>query len=98
MKNVGRNLSALEISGHLKKISPGPNGSEVGRQITLNSLARHPTSEPFGPGEIFFEWLQIARAGTFYPKFFKNHRDGQPRKFSLALAVHSFKGHNPWSH
>ena len=53
-----------------------PNGFEVGRQITLNSLAGHPTSEPFGPGEIFFEWLQIARAGTFYPKFFKNHRDG----------------------
>ena len=78
-------MPALAIWSHSQKISPGPNGSEVGCIARLFKVIWRPTSEPFGPGEIFFEWLQIARAGTFYPKFFKNHRDGQPRKFSLAL-------------
>ena len=53
LKNLGQILTALAIWGRLERFSLGPNGSEVGRQITLNSLALHPTSEPFGPGEIF---------------------------------------------
>ena len=51
LKNLGQILTALAIWGQSEIFSPGPNGSEVGRQITVNSLARHPTSEPFGPGE-----------------------------------------------
>ena len=78
-------MPALAIGSHLKKISPGPNGSEVGRPGGLFKAIGCPTLERIGPGEIFFKWLQIARVGTFYPKFFKNHRDGQFRKFSLAL-------------
>ena len=51
LKNLGQILTVVAISGHLERFSPGQNGSEVGRQTTLNSLAGHPTSEPFGPGE-----------------------------------------------
>ena len=51
LKKLGQILTALEIWGRLERFSPGPNGSEVGRQITLNSLAGRPTLEPFGPGE-----------------------------------------------
>ena len=51
LKNLGQILTALAIWGQLERFSPGPNGSKVGRQITFNSLAGHPTSEPFGPSE-----------------------------------------------
>ena len=55
LKNLGQMLAPLAILGHLERFSPGQNGSEVGCQITLNSLAGHPTSEPFWPGKNLFK-------------------------------------------
>ena len=69
-KNLGQIAAALAISGIFEQFSPGPNGSEVGCQITLNSLAGHPTSEPFGPGENCSKMPEIARAAAIWPKFF----------------------------
>ena len=53
LKNLGQMLAPQAILGQLERFSPGPgpNGYEAGLQITLNILAGHPTSEPFGPGE-----------------------------------------------
>ena len=61
-KNLGQIPAALVISGIFERFSPGQNGSEVKRQITLNSLAGHPTSEPFRPGENCSKMPEIARA------------------------------------
>ena len=71
--------------GQLERFSPGQNGSEVGRQITLNGLAGHPTSEPFGPGENLSNQPEIARTVRILPKFFSDDWGRQPRKFSRAL-------------
>ena len=68
-KNLGQIAAALAISGIFEQFSPGPNGSEVGCQITLNSLAGHPTSEPFGPGENLSKLLKIARGVRIWPNF-----------------------------
>ena len=70
LKNLGQILAALAISGVFERFSPGPNDSEVGRQITLNSLTGPPTSGPFGPGENRSKMPEIARAAGIWPKFF----------------------------
>ena len=84
-KNLGQIAAALAISGIFEQFSPGPNGFEVGCQITLNSLAGHPTSEPFGPGENRSKMPEIARAAGIWPKFFGGYWARHPQKFSLAL-------------
>ena len=88
MKNLCQMLAPLAISGQFERFSPGPNGSEVGRQITLNSLTGHPTSVPFCPGENLSKWPEIARAARICPKLFSGDWGRHPRKFSLAL-LHS---------
>ena len=85
LKSLGQILAALAISGHFERFSPGQNGSEVGRQITLNSLTGRPTSEPFWPGENLSKWPEIARAARIWPKLFSGDWGRHPRKFSLAL-------------
>ena len=69
-KNLGQIPAVLAISGIFKRFSPGPNGSEVKRQITLNSLTGPPTSGPFGPGENRSKMPEIVRAAGIWPKFF----------------------------
>ena len=69
-KNLGQILAALVISGIFERFSPGPNGSEVKRQITLNSLTGLPTSGPFGSGENRSKMPEIAWAARIWPKFF----------------------------
>ena len=61
-KNLGQTAAALAISGIFEQFSPGPNGSEVGRQITLNSLTGPLTSGSFWPGENCSKMPEIARA------------------------------------
>ena len=85
LKNLGQFLSALAISGHSERFSPGVNGSEVGGPIYMNSPPGPPTSEHSWPGENLSEWPEIARALRNWPKFFKNHRAENPRKFSRGL-------------
>ena len=51
LKNLGQFLSALAISGHSERFSPGVNGSEVGGPEGLFIYMGPPTSEPFTPGE-----------------------------------------------
>ena len=84
-KNLGQIVAALAISGIFERFSPGPNGPEVGRQITLNSLTGPPTSGPFGPGENRSKMPEIARAAGIWPKFFGGDWGRHPQKFSLAL-------------
>ena len=84
-EKFGPNPAALAISGIFERFSPGPNGSEVGRQITLNSLTGPPTSGPFGPGENRSKIPEIARAATIWPKFFGGDWGKHPQNFSLAL-------------
>ena len=73
-QKFGPNPSGVAISGHSERFSPGPNGSEVGRPIALNSPPGRPTSEPFGPGENLSEWPEIATPLGFWPKFLENHK------------------------
>ena len=47
LKTFGQNLSALAISDHLKKISPGQNGTEFRPPPGLFQLCGGPTPEPF---------------------------------------------------
>ena len=84
-KNLGQIPAALAISGIFEWFSPGQNGSEVWRQITLNSLTGPPTSGPFGPGENRSKMPEIARAAAIWPKLFGGDWGRQPQKFSLAL-------------
>ena len=84
-KNLGQIPAALAISGIFEWFSPGQNGSEVWRQITLNSLTGPPTSGPFGPGENRSKMPEIARAAGIWPKFFGGYWARHPQKFSLAL-------------
>ena len=84
-KNLGQIPAALAISGIFQRFSPGPNGSEVGRQITLNSLTGPPTSGPFGPGENRLKMPEIATAARIWPKFFGGDWARHSQKFSLAL-------------
>ena len=87
-KNLGQIPAALTISRIFERFSPGQNGSEVWRQITLNSLTGPPTSGPFGPGENRSKMPEIARAAGIWPKFFGGYWARHPQKFSLAL-LHS---------
>ena len=84
-KNLGQIVAALAISGIFERFSPGPNGPEVGRQITLNSLTGPPTSGSFWPGENCSKMPEIARAAGIWPKFFGGDWARHPQKFSLAL-------------
>ena len=61
MKYLGQFLSALAISGHSERFSPGNLRSEVGRPEGLWLTLGPPTSEPFGPGEISTEGPEIPR-------------------------------------
>ena len=85
LKNLAQFLSALAISGHSERFSPGPNGSEVGGPVYINSPSGPPTLEPFGPGENLSEWPEIARALTNWPKIYKNHCAENPQKISRGL-------------
>ena len=85
LKYLGQFLSALAISGHSERFSPGKIRSEVGGPLALNSPSGRPTSEPFGPGENLSKWPEIARALRNWPKHFKNHRAENPRKISRDL-------------
>ena len=87
LKNLSTFLSALAISGHSERFSPGPNGSEVGGPIYINNPSGPPTSEPFTPGENLSEWPEIARALRNWPKFFKNHKAENPQKISRGLSI-----------
>ena len=84
-KNLGQILAALAISGIFERFSPGQSGSEVGGPGGLFIYMGPPTSERIWPGEISTEGPEIARALGKWPKFFKNHRDQNPRKFSRGL-------------
>ena len=90
-KNLDQFLSALGISGHSERFSPGTIRFEVGGPVYINSPPWPPTSECILPGENLSEWPEIARALRNWPKFFKNHRAENPRKISRGLP---FKG--PW--
>ena len=70
LKNLGQIPAALAISGIFEQFSPGSNSSEVGRQITLNSLTGPPTSGSFWPGENCSKMPEIAREAATWPKFF----------------------------
>ena len=85
LKNLGQFLSALAISGHSERFSPGEIRSEVGGPIYINSPPGPPTSERIWPGEISTEGPEIARALGKWPKFFKNHCAENPQKFSRGL-------------
>ena len=87
LKYLGQFLSALAISGHSERFSPGPNGSEVGRPEGLWLTLGPPTLERILPGENLSEWPEIARALRNWPKYFKNHRAENPRKNSRGLLV-----------
>ena len=71
LNTLGHNLSALAISGHSERISPGKIRSEAGRPGGLFKAIWHPTLEHILPGEILSEWHEIARALRFWLKFFK---------------------------
>ena len=76
LKYLGQFLSALTISGHSERFSPGEN---------LSESPGPPTSEHIVPGENLSEWPEIARALGNWPKYFKNHRAENPRKISRGL-------------
>jgi len=77
-KKLSPNLSALAISGHSERISPGKIRSKVGCQIALNSS----NFGAYFTGEIFSKRPEIARARALrlWPKFFKNHLDQNLQK------------------
>ena len=87
LKNLGQFLSALAISGHSERFSPGQNGPEVGGPEGLWLTTGPPTLGPFWPGENLSEWPEIARALRNWPKFFKNHRAENSRKISRGLLL-----------
>ena len=89
-------MSALAISGYPERFSPGQIRSEVGGPIYINSPPGPPTSERIWPGEISTEGPEIARALGKWPKFFKNHRDQNPRKFSRGLSERSSRHVPSW--
>ena len=87
LKYLGQFLSALAISGHSERFSPGKIRSEVGRPEGLFKAIGWPTSECILPGENLSEWPEIARALGNWPKYFKNHRAENPRKISRGLVL-----------
>ena len=56
-------MSALAISGHSERFSPGEIRSEVGRQIAMNGPLGRPTSERISPDENLFRMTRN-REGT----------------------------------
>ena len=89
LKYLGQFLSALAISGHSERFSPGKIRSEVGCPGGLFKAIGCPTSERISPGENLSRWPKIARTLRNWPKYFENHRAENPRKISRALP---FKG------
>ena len=87
LKNLSTFLSALAISGHSERFSPGPNGSEVGGPRVSHSPSGRPTSDRILPGENLSEWPEIARALRNWPKYFKNHGAENPWKISRGLTT-----------
>ena len=85
LKNLGQFLSALAISGHLERFSPGTISSEVGGPEGLFRARGPPTSEHIWPGENLSKMPKIARAARIWPEFFGGYWGRHPRKFSLAL-------------
>ena len=90
LKYLGQFPSALAISGHSERFSPGNIRSEVGRPEGLWLTLGPSTSEPFGPGEISTEGPGIARAFRNLPKYFKNHRAKNAQKILRGLLFHQF--------
>ena len=84
-RSLGQNLSRVAISGHLERFSPGQNGFEGGHQITLSSLAGHPSLEPFWPAENHLKNdPKIVKALRFVTKIFKKDGARQSRNFREA--------------
>ena len=85
---MGQNLTGVEISGNLERISPGPIRSEVGRPGGLWLTSEQTTSERIGPGEILSELPEISPQVRFWPKFLENHTAVNLQKNS--------RGQTPW--
>ena len=60
-------MSALAISGHSERFSPGEIRSKVGRQIALNSPLGRPTSERILPGDMRAGFVQRSTAAAHGP-------------------------------
>ena len=87
-KNLGQNLTGVEISGSSERISPGPIRSEVGCPEVSHSPPGRQTSERIGPGEILSELPEISTPVRFWPKFLENHTAVNLQKNS--------RGQTPW--
>ena len=84
-------MSALAISGHSERFSPGKIRSEVGRPEGLWLTPGRPTSERITPGEILSELPEITAPVRFWPKFLENHRAVNLQKISRGLMSLSYK-------